>query len=129
MSGEVEEGRAKKRRRGEVGKGGLGEKKRRHTEGNQEKERGHRLTHGQRGTAWPAREALASRSVVILAIHPRDRHDMRELPEKDKCVEHQRLEAQRPGRRRPSDQGWRCTRQGADGSAERRFSLQRRIYE
>src|SRR5882724_1466198 len=75
----------------------------------------------------PEWKNLISRSCVVLAIHPRDGHEVGELPEKENHIKQPCLRVQLPGGGEISDQHWHGARKGANKGAPWRSTFKRRI--
>src|SRR6202040_3587187 len=75
------------------------------------------------------RDHLEAGASIIVAIHPRDREKMRQLPKKQNREKHPRSRVERSARRRPTNHRWQCTRDRAKRRVESADTLQRRVSE
>src|SRR5688572_5945541 len=75
------------------------------------------------------RQHRISRLRVVLAVQPRDREEVRQLPEEQDAEERPRAGVERAPRRRPSHHGGQRAGDRADHGAERRPRLQRGVDE
>ncbi len=64
---------------------------------------------------------------IVLAVHPREREEVGELPHEEEPAEEPRARVELPRRRRPADHGGDRPADGADERVEGRARLERRV--
>src|SRR5712671_3913473 len=87
------------------------------TDRNQSESRKPALPSHETNSSLPARKNQIARPLVVLAIHPCNGHEVRELPKEEHREEHPCLEAQPPRCCSPADQWRHRSRKGADQRA------------
>src|SRR5438309_8290855 len=79
---------------------------------------------------WPRvamRQHHVAGAIVVVTVHPGDRHEVRKLPQENDREERPCFESQLTGRCGPPDQWRHGARNGSDQSAYRCFSFEWRI--
>ena len=87
------------------------------------------LLAGAAAVGFGDRQERDARFRVIVAIHPRDRQEVRHLPEEHDAEQDQRRQRHVAGGRAPSDHGRQGAGHRANQRGQRRARLERRIHE
>ncbi len=118
---------AERQRQPEVHQPGDADQRRHEADRHQRQRVQHRLPAGPRGRRARRPAASGSPRAVVVAVHPGDRHEVRNLPEEHDREQRPAASVDRAVPGRPADERRQRAGHGADERRDRRAPLQRRV--